>query len=78
MVQTMDAWEWLRSFSTALGVAPPTHTELDELLELSGIAAHASERIAAPVSCWLAARAGVTPAEALAAARVLAAEASPG
>ncbi len=33
---------------------------------LAGEAAHAYERIAAPVACWLAARAGLSPAEALA------------
>jgi hypothetical protein len=36
------------------------------LLELAGIAAHASERTAAPITCWIAARAGVEPRDALA------------
>jgi hypothetical protein len=39
------------------------------LLDLSGVAAHSSERVAAPVSCWVAARAGISPAAALEAAR---------
>jgi GTP cyclohydrolase III len=57
--------EWLRTFASALGTSPPSDEELDGLLALAGVAAHASERTAAPVSCWLAARAGVSPAEAL-------------
>jgi hypothetical protein len=39
------------------------------LLDLAGVAAHASERVAAPVSCWVAARAAIDPEQALAAAR---------
>ena len=35
------------------------------MLDLAGEAAHSSERIAAPVACWVAARAGVAPEEAL-------------
>ena len=47
-----------------LGIEAPSEEEVNELLDLAGIAARASERTAAPVSCWLVARAGVTPAEA--------------
>jgi hypothetical protein len=39
------------------------------VLDLAGEAAHASQRIAAPVACWLAARAGVDLDEALTLAR---------
>ena len=35
------------------------------MLDLAGEAAHSSERVAAPVACWVAARAGVTPDEAI-------------
>ena len=38
---------------------------VDALLELAGIAAHASERTAAPITCWIAAVAGLAPADAL-------------
>lgn len=62
--------EWLARLADRLGVEPPTAEEVDDLLALAGVAAHASERTAAPVSCWLAATAGVDPAE----ARRLAAE----
>jgi len=57
-----------------LGVAPVGDEDIDALLALSGVAAHASERTAAPVSCYLVARSGVPISEALAAARRLAEE----
>lgn len=60
---------WLHAFASELGVAPPTDAEIDELLALAGVAARSSARQAAPVACWLAARAGTTPAAALDAAR---------
>ena len=55
-----SAEEWIDSFATVLGVEPPSAAEVQSLLELAGVSAHASERTAAPVSCWLAAKAGVT------------------
>ncbi len=66
--------EWIRRFAEALGTTPPSTEEVDLLLGLAGVAAHASERTAAPISCWLAARAGVDSAAALAAAERLAEE----
>lgn len=62
---TMNAKEWFTEFAAELGVAPPTGDEVRDLLQLAGEAAHASERIAAPITCWLIARAGLAPAEAL-------------
>jgi hypothetical protein len=56
-----DARTWLAAFAANLGVEPPTEAQLNELLALAGTAAHSSERIAAPVACWLAAVAGVSP-----------------
>jgi hypothetical protein len=56
---------WIERYATALGVPPPTEDEVEALLELAGHAAHASQRQAAPVACWLAARAGLSAAEAL-------------
>jgi hypothetical protein len=64
----VNAREWIDAFSQRLGVEPPSAEEWSQLLELAGVAAHASERVAAPVACWVAARAGVDPARALAAA----------
>ena len=65
----MTAREWLSAYAERLGVPAPTDAELDALLELAGVAAHASERIAAPLACWLTARAGIEPGPALALAR---------
>ncbi len=67
-----SAREWVASFAEALGTSAPTDAEFDELLGLAGLAAHASERTAAPISCFLVARAGIAPAEALRAAKRLA------
>jgi hypothetical protein len=70
----LTADEWIRRFGDRIGVAPPDADAIEALLAMSGVAAHASERTAAPISTWLAAQAGVTPAEALEAAEALAAE----
>jgi hypothetical protein len=64
----MTAQEWIDRYATALGVAPPTDEEREALLRLAGVAAHASERIAAPIACWVSARAGLSPDAALEAA----------
>ena len=61
--------EWLAAFAARLGVEPPDDATVAALLDLAGVAAHASERTAAPVACWLTARAGLSPADALAIAR---------
>jgi dihydrodipicolinate synthase/N-acetylneuraminate lyase len=61
----MNAKEWFTGFAAELGIDPPTADEIRDLLQLAGEAAHASERLAAPVTCWLIARASVSPAEAL-------------
>ncbi len=55
----MNATQWLAAYAEKLGLPAPTQAELEAVLDLAGEAAHASERIAAPVACWLAARAGV-------------------
>ncbi len=65
----MNAKAWIAEFARALGTEPPTPQEFSQLLDLAGEAAHSSERVAAPVACWVAARAGVSPAEALQKAR---------
>ena len=65
----MNAKEWIAEFAERLGTEAPTTEEFSTLLDLAGEAAHSSERVAAPVACWVAARAGVSPEAALAAAR---------
>lgn len=67
----MNAREWIDDFAQRLGTDPPSAEEWSTLLDMAGVAAHASERVAAPVSCWVAARAGVSPSDALTAAREL-------
>jgi len=67
----MTADEWVARLASELDVAPPTDSEKSDLLALAGLAAHASERLAAPLSCWVVARAGISPAAALALARRL-------
>jgi hypothetical protein len=61
--------EWIESFALALGVDPPDEATVETLLELAGVSAHASERIAAPIACYLVGRGGVDPIDALARAR---------
>jgi len=71
MTVTRD--QWLSRFAAELGIPEPTDQEIESLLALAGTAAHASERTAAPLSCWLVGRAGLAPAAAQAAAGRLAA-----
>lgn len=68
---TSDARTWLAELAADLGVEPPTAAEMDDLLSLASVAARASERVAAPVACWLAARSGRSPEAALRAAHEL-------
>jgi hypothetical protein len=49
--------EWIAAFAQEAGVPRPSPEEVRELLELAGTAAHASERTAAPLACWIAGRA---------------------
>jgi hypothetical protein len=55
--------EWIAAFAREAGVERPSAQEVRELLELAGSAAHASERTAAPLACWIAGRCGVPLAE---------------
>jgi hypothetical protein len=55
----MDSREWIDAFSSELGVTPPDDDAVEALLDLAGVAAHASERTAAPITCWLIGRAGL-------------------
>jgi uncharacterized protein DUF6457 len=65
----MNAKEWVVAYAELLGVAPPTAAEFAAILELAAEAAHASDRIAAPVACWLAAKVDRSLEESLALAR---------
>jgi hypothetical protein len=70
----VGAAEWLESFAAALGVEQPSEEDKVALLSLAAVVANASERTAAPISCWLTAKAGKSPEEALKIAREVAAE----
>jgi site-specific recombinase XerD len=59
-----SAIEWISAYAEQLRVDVPSQDEIDQILELSATAAHASERTAAPVACWLAAKAGLGADEA--------------
>ena len=61
--------DWIAAFAARLGVDPPDEATVTTLLDLAGVAAHASERTAAPVACWLIGRAGADPSAALSLAR---------
>jgi hypothetical protein len=60
----MNRDEWIAGFADALGVEPPDEATVTMLLDLAGTAAHASERTAAPLACYLVGRAGVDVAAA--------------
>jgi hypothetical protein len=68
---TMDARSWLVGFAHRIGLDPPTDEEVAQILALAGVAAHSSERTAAPVACWLAGRAGLDLSRALEAAEAV-------
>jgi hypothetical protein len=67
----MNAKDWIAVYADKLGTTPPTPAEFSALLDLAGEAAHSSERVAAPVACWVAARAGKPVDEALEIARAV-------
>jgi hypothetical protein len=64
----MKADEWLAAFAAEIGAEAPDEAAVGELLDLAATAAHASERIAAPIACYLAGRDGRPLAELRAAA----------
>lgn len=69
----MNAKEWLDAYAARLGVDPPDSQEFSAILDLAAEAAHASERVAAPVACWLSARAGLSLEESISLAKEIAA-----
>jgi hypothetical protein len=64
----MNAREWIAAFAAEIGAEPPTADEIKQILDLAAVAAHASERIAAPVACWVGGAAGASLEELQAAA----------
>jgi hypothetical protein len=64
----MTADEWLTAFAEKIGAPAPDRDQMDEILRLAAVAAHASERIAAPIACYLTGIAGRSLDEAIDAA----------
>lgn len=54
-----SAEEWIASFAAAIGADAPDREQVDRLLRLAAVAAHSSERTAAPIACWIAGVNGV-------------------
>ena len=54
----MDGHEFARDVAHALGVESLTEDDANALLAMAGVAAHASERLAAPLCTYLAGRSG--------------------
>jgi hypothetical protein len=72
MAIEQDVRSWIDAFAARLGIGPPDDATIETLLDLAGTAAHASQRQAAPIACWLVGRAGMDPAAALAEAQAVA------
>ena len=70
----MTAEEWVRRFAAEVGAPAPSDDELDQILKLAAIAAHGSERTAAPIACWIAGQTGRSAAS----LREIAKEINPG
>jgi len=68
----MTASEFLEAFAAEAGMSVPSEEEIEALLEVASIAAHASERLAAPLTCWIGGASGLPASELLAAARRIA------
>jgi hypothetical protein len=64
----MNAREWIDAFAAELGAEPPSAEEIKQILDIAAVAAHASERIAAPVACWVGGATGASLDELQAAA----------
>ncbi|HKJ36850.1 MAG TPA: DUF6457 domain-containing protein [Solirubrobacterales bacterium] len=74
----MTAEEWIAAFATSVEAEAPAPEEIERLLKLAAVAAHSSERIAAPVACWIAGRAGLDLDEATEIAEEITVSAEPG
>ena len=59
----MTAADWIQDFCEQIGMPAPSEAEQEAILRLAAIAAHASERIAAPIACWVGGASGKSVAE---------------
>lgn len=65
----VTADEFLAAFAAEVGAQAPSPEQTEALLALASIAAHGSERLAAPLACWIGGASGRPADELLAAAR---------
>jgi len=68
-VPPMNVGEFLAAFAAEIGAPVPAGADFDTLLALAAVAAHGSERLAAPLACWMGGVSGLPADELLAAAR---------
>jgi hypothetical protein len=68
----MTAQEFLEAFAAEVGVPAPSAAEFDALLEVASLAARSSERLAAPLACWMGGASGMPALDLLAAAQRIA------
>jgi hypothetical protein len=54
----MKPEEWVEKFAAEVGEEVPSEDEFNAILDLAAVAAHSSERTAAPVAAWLAGKSG--------------------
>ena len=66
-----SAEQWIEVYAAALGRPVPSEQEIEAVLKLASVAAHASERKAAPIACWMAAQTELSLEEALVLAQEL-------
>ena len=68
----MEPEDWIATFAASLGVDAPDAATIERLLDLAGVAAHASQRTAAPIACYLVGLAGIDVGTAQARAEAIA------
>lgn len=54
----MTVNEWISSYAASIDAEPPSASEIEDILAIAASAAHSSERLAAPIACWIAGRSG--------------------
>ncbi|MCB0874803.1 MAG: DUF6457 domain-containing protein [Solirubrobacterales bacterium] len=67
--------DWIEAFAEAADAEAPDEEQIARLLKLASVAAHSSERIAAPIACWIAGSAGIEAERAIEIAESLAGDA---
>ncbi len=61
----MESDEFLSKVAQAFGTVPPSDEDISTVLSIASVSAHSSERKMAPIVCWLSAKAGISPKDAL-------------